>query len=119
VCAKSIPLVYKKGWGSEQWIINTNLYCGKLLTFQEGKRCSFHYHKLKTETFFLDSGLIEIKFSYGDVLEQAESTLLFPGESFHVPLGLRHQMCAVEDSRLYEFSTEHFEEDSYRIVKGD
>ena len=116
---KSTPLVYQKGWGNEQWIVNTKLYCGKLLTFQAGKRCSFHYHKLKTETFYLESGLMEIKFSFQDELEKTESTLLFPGESFHVPLGLRHQMCAIENSKLFEFSTQHFEEDSYRIVRGD
>ena len=42
-----------------------------------------------------------------------------PGDSFHVPVGLKHQMIALEDSELFEFSTEHFEEDSYRVIKGD
>jgi hypothetical protein len=28
-------------------------------------------------------------------------------------------MLALEDSELYEFSTEHFESDSYRLMKGD
>jgi hypothetical protein len=28
-------------------------------------------------------------------------------------------MEALEDSELYEFSTQHFESDSYRLVKGD
>jgi hypothetical protein len=36
-----------------------------------------------------------------------------------IPPGLLHQMQAIEDSELYEFSTQHFESDSYRIVKGD
>jgi len=31
------------------------------------------------------------------------------------PISLRHQMIAIE---LFEFSTQHFGEDSYRIVKG-
>jgi hypothetical protein len=30
-----------------------------------------------------------------------------------------HQMEALEDSELFEFSTQHFESDSYRLVKGD
>ena len=34
-----------KGWGYEKWIVNTPEYCGKLLFFNEGKRCSWHYHK--------------------------------------------------------------------------
>jgi hypothetical protein len=37
----------------------------------------------------------------------------------HIPQGLRHQMIALEDSKLFEFSTTHYESDSYRIVKGD
>jgi len=28
-------------------------------------------------------------------------------------------MIALEDSELFEFSTQHFDEDSYRIIKGD
>jgi quercetin dioxygenase-like cupin family protein len=41
------------------------------------------------------------------------------GEAFHVYRGLRHQMEALEDSELFEFSTEHFDEDSHRVIKGD
>jgi hypothetical protein len=32
---------------------------------------------------------------------------------------MRHQMFAIEDTELFEFSTEHFEDDSYRIKPGD
>jgi len=28
-------------------------------------------------------------------------------------------MIALEDSELFEFSTQHFDEDSHRIIKGD
>ena len=46
-------------------------------------------------------------------------TLLTPGDAFEIPRGRRHQMTALEDSELFEFSTEHFEDDSYRVEKGD
>jgi hypothetical protein len=36
-----------------------------------------------------------------------------------VPIGLRHQMLALEDTELFEFSTQHFDSDSHRIIKGD
>jgi len=36
-----------------------------------------------------------------------------------VPIGLVHQMEALEDSELYEFSTQHFDSDSHRLIKGD
>ena len=60
------PSIYPKGWGHEKWIINNNLYCGKLLSFDKGKKCSFHYHKIKTETFYLQSGLVRLIYSNTD-----------------------------------------------------
>lgn len=111
--------IHPKGWGYEKWIVNNELYCGKLLFFEKNKKCSFHYHKIKTETFYLQSGLIKVLHSYGVDISQAEEVVLKPGDSFQVPVGLKHQMLALENSELFEFSTQHFEEDSYRIVKGD
>ena len=46
----SIPITFvPKGWGFEKWIVNCDEYCGILLYFVIGKRCSWHYHKLKDE----------------------------------------------------------------------
>lgn len=114
-----IPEIHHKGWGYEKWIVNKEEYCGKLLFFKRGKKCSWHYHKVKDEVFYLQSGNLLVKFSTEDDLQRAEEILLFPGDSFHIPIGLRHQMIALQDSELFEFSTQHFEEDSYRIEKGD
>lgn len=60
-----------------------------------------------------------VKFSENEDIKQAEEVILNPGDSFHVYVGLKHQMIALEDSELFEFSTQHFEDDSYRIEKGD
>ena len=108
-----------KGWGYEKWIVNKKEYCGKLLFFNRDKKCSYHYHKLKDEVFYLQSGKIILRYGVDDDLAQANVTILEIGMSFHIPTGLRHQMEAVEDSELFEFSTEHFDSDSYRIVRGD
>lgn len=112
-------MIVKKGWGWENWIVNKPEYCGKLLFFNIGKMCSFHYHKLKDETFYLQSGKLIIRYSHDDNLHNANTLLLLPGESFYVYPELRHQMEALENSELFEFSTQHFDSDSYRIVKGD
>ena len=109
----------KKSWGSEEWIVNNDEYCGKLLFINNGKRCSYHYHVLKKETFYCQRGKVQIKYSLHDDVEKAECVYLHVGESFEVPRGLRHQMIALENSTLVEFSTQHFDEDSYRIIKGD
>mgnify|MGYP003642032230 CR=1 FL=1 len=109
----------KKGWGYELWIVNKEEYCGKLLFFEKGKKCSWHHHAIKDEVFYLQSGKMIVKYSTENDLEQAEQLLLQPGQNFYIYPGLRHQMIALEDSELFEFSTEHFDEDSYRVVKGD
>jgi mannose-6-phosphate isomerase-like protein (cupin superfamily) len=111
------PEYHKKGWGYELWIHNDDEYCGKLLFFKEDKRCSLHYHKKKHETFYLQSGKMILR--YGLSVDRIEERLLTPGDSFEVYRGLLHQMIALENSELFEFSTQHFEDDSYRIEKGD
>ena len=108
-----------KGWGFEKWIVNTEEYCGKLLYFVTGKKCSWHYHKLKDETFYIQSGKILLKYSDGDEMAYADEIVLNRGDKFHIYRGLRHQMFALEDTELFEFSTQHFDEDSYRLSKGD
>ena len=115
-----IPMKHvEKGWGYERWIANGPEYCGKLLFFSKGKRCSWHFHKIKDEVFYLQSGKLKVFYSDSDNLEFAKQIILSPGDNFHVYRGLRHQMLALEDSELFEFSTQHFDSDSYRILKGD
>lgn len=126
-----------KGWGFEKWIVNKEKYCGKLLYFVKGKQCSWHYHKNKDETFYIQSGKVQVLWT--DNLELAESVggiletmgdpkkildelhvlVLEKGDSFHVPPGRVHQILAMEDAELFEFSTFHEDSDSYRIIKGD
>tara|TARA_R110000765_G_scaffold144096_4_gene245987 strand:- start:35 stop:403 length:369 start_codon:yes stop_codon:yes gene_type:complete len=116
----SLQMTYvSKGWGFERWIVNCEQYCGKLLFFEKGKRCSWHFHKIKDEVFYLQSGKMIVKYSDDDDLENAEELVLNAGDNFHIYTGLRHQMIALEDSELFEFSTQHFDSDSYRIAKGD
>ena len=108
-----------KGWGFEKWIVNNEEYCGKLLYFAIGKKCSWHYHILKDETFYIHSGKISLLYSNDDNIELANETILKKGDTFHVYRGLRHQMYALEDTELFEFSTQHFDSDSIRVIPGD
>jgi len=122
-----------KGWGFEKWIVNKPEYCGKLLYIVKDKRCSLHYHKLKDEVFYVQSGLLKIyysddprmeniakwKESFGDYKNFCETAILKPGDNFHVPPGRYHQLVGLQDTELFEFSTEHKDTDSYRLVAGD
>jgi mannose-6-phosphate isomerase-like protein (cupin superfamily) len=58
-------------------------------------------------------------FSEDDDLENACEVVLTSGDAFHVPVGLRHQFFGLQDTRFLEFSTQHFDEDSIRVIKGD
>ena len=126
----------KKGWGFEKIIVNKPEYCGKLLYMVKGRRASLHVHYEKDEVFFLQSGKIKLFFT--DELEIVKRQLeqnkkdfiknpnnylqyiiLERGSNFHIPPGRVHQMVALEDTELFEFSTEHKEEDSIRLIKGD
>ena len=108
-----------KGWGYEKWITNNENYCGKLLFFEKGKRCSWHYHNLKDEVFYIYSGRIQLTYGLTDDKKAASTVILEPGGSFHVPVGLRHQMLGLEETEMFEFSTEHLDSDSVRVEKGD
>jgi quercetin dioxygenase-like cupin family protein len=108
-----------KGWGYEKWITNNERYCGKLLYFNKGKKCSWHYHEIKEETFYVHSGKLHLLYGFDDDINEAEGLILSPGDKFEIPRGLRHQMYAIEDTEMFEFSTQHFDDDSYRVIKGD
>lgn len=112
------PQVHKKGWGEEVWIANTKKYCGKILKFDKGTKFSVHFHGEKEETFFLLYG--SIRFNYYN-LKNADkmNKTLVEGDVVYIPRGNPHQIEALEDSAIIEFSSPHFEEDSYRIEKGD
>ena len=116
--SRDIELVHK-GWGFEKWIVNNEEYCGKLLYFVKGKKCSYHYHKIKDETFYVQSGKILLRYGDDDDYDNAKEIILNPGDKFHIYRGLRHQMEAIEDTEMFEFSTQHFDSDSHRVIRGD
>jgi len=113
------PEYVMKQWGFEKIITNTAKYCGKILHFHKGKKCSFHYHRLKDEVFYIQSGELEVTFGKTDDILMARTIVLTAGDIFHVPVGLRHQMRAIQETDMFEFSTQDFPDDSYRIIKGD
>jgi quercetin dioxygenase-like cupin family protein len=113
---KSTIKVVEKGWGRELWIHNDAQYCGKVLVLNKGKRCSLHFHVKKHETFYVSKGLVRMELVERDGTRSEFE--LRPGEALEIPPGLVHRFTGLEDSEIMEFSTEHFEEDSYRVEVG-
>jgi len=107
-----------KGWGKEIVFVNNGEYCGKILSFEKGKKFSMHYHLLKKETWYVSKGrfiFIWIDTSkgtkHGEYLEVGDVVTNERGEP--------HQLIALEDADIFEVSTQHFDSDSYRIWKGN
>jgi mannose-6-phosphate isomerase-like protein (cupin superfamily) len=106
-----------KSWGREIWIANNPLYCGKILEIDEGKRCSLHFHELKTESFYLRAGRLKVRIKESSEAELIQEFEMGAGECMDVHPGLVHQMEALEKSELIEFSTQHFDSDSHRLSR--
>jgi mannose-6-phosphate isomerase-like protein (cupin superfamily) len=116
----SCPLkIVPKKWGFEKWIVNNEKYCGKILYIIKDYGCSWHFHKIKDETFYVQSGKIILYYGHDKDFSKASSVILEKGDHHHIPTGLIHKMVALQDTELFEFSTQHFDEDSYRIISNE
>jgi quercetin dioxygenase-like cupin family protein len=112
-----IEKLVSKTWGYEKIIVNKQEYCGKILHIVKGCSTSWHFHKLKDETFYVQSGSVTLtyeKHGHNAPLEPLEITL-DAGECFHIPPNTKHKLAANVDSEVFEISTQHFDDDSYRI----
>lgn len=93
----------KKPWGHELWFAHTDKYAGKIVFFNKGHKSSLQYHKLKHETIYLDTGLMNL------TLESENHTLstrkFRAGESVVISPGKKHRVEALENSRIIEVST--------------
>lgn len=107
--------IYEKSWGYEKWIVNNEMFCGKILHINKNASGSYHYHKIKNEVFYVQSGKIKLRYSSDDDITLADEIVLNCGEKFEIPVNLRHQIIGLEESDIFEISTQHFESDSYRI----
>jgi quercetin dioxygenase-like cupin family protein len=101
----------KKNWGHEEWIINNPAYCGKKLVFYSGHQCSMHHHKIKHETFYILTGKVYLETDTNGAIEKR---IMTPGDIAIIQPLTWHQLTALENSEVMEFSTFHMEEDSYR-----
>jgi len=97
----------EKVWGNEEWIVNTDKYCGKILNLNKGFRCSMHHHKQKDETFYIIEGEVLLE-------HDGKMKILKSGESQRILPGQKHRFTGLENSKIIEFSTHHEDVDSYR-----
>jgi len=101
----------KKLWGSEEWIVNNELYCGKFINVKKKHSCSVHYHRIKDETFYILEGKISLELI-------GETKILKKGDSIRLKPNTVHRFTGIEDSIILEISTHHEDTDSYRVLIG-
>lgn len=51
-----------RGWGMEEYLVNSEKYCAKLLWITPGFQSSLHYHSIKEETFVALDGVIKVEY---------------------------------------------------------
>jgi hypothetical protein len=110
--------IYEKGWGKEIWIVNTPQYCLKYLDFKENGKFSMHFHSIKKETWTIQSGrflLHWIDTKNADI----HFMILEKDMIIDILPNLPHQIECLESGRIIEVSTQHLEDDNYRVLKGD
>ena len=110
--------VVKKNWGKEVILHNDSDYCGKILKFKDGAKCSMHFHLKKKESFYVIKGEFLLKFIDTEDATHYEKRI-HVGSVIEINQGDPHQLIALTEGEILEISTQHFDEDSYRIEKGD
>ena len=110
-----LQCIVEKVWGHEEWIANNAQYCGKKMVFKGGFQCSWHHHKIKDETFYLQSGRLVLETEENGRYDQR---IMLPGDVAHVTPLIWHRLSAIDNTELFEFSTFHMEEDSYRRTES-
>lgn len=117
--SKKLPVeIVPKGWGKEIIFVNNDEYCGKLLCFEKDKKFSMHYHIKKKETWYVSKGsfiLIWVETDTGTT----HTEYLNVGDVITNERGEPHQLIALEESEVFEVSTKHYDDDSFRMWKGN
>lgn len=107
-----------KGWGHELIWCTTDKYCGKLMQFHTGAKFSMHFHAEKDETWYVLDGKFKVICIDTKTASQYEKELR-PGDTWHNPPLLPHQVICLEAGTIIEVSTPDSIEDNYRVGKGD
>lgn len=106
-----------KVWGTEEVIVNTPQYCGKILRFAEGHAGSLHYHCAKDECFLAVEGLVEVEIiPPGGAPPYFTMLSGWRGDALRLPPRTVHRVTPLDGPAvLIEFSTSHSDGDVERL----
>jgi len=107
----------EKAWGHEDIWCSNDKYCGKMMSFKQGKCFSMHFHAEKDETWYVLSGKFIVKLIDTKYATQYEHELNI-GDVWHNPPLLPHQLLCIEEGVIIEVSTPDSVEDNHRVMPG-
>ena len=111
------PVRTEKPWGWELLWAHAEDYVGKILFVRAGHALSLQFHRLKDESWYVQSGRAQVEI--GEPGQKVLNTeVLVPGMTLRFPPGTVHRITALEDTTVFEVSTPHLDdvvrlEDSY------
>jgi mannose-6-phosphate isomerase-like protein (cupin superfamily) len=98
-----------KPWGYELLWAHAEQYVGKVLFVRAGCSLSLQFHRVKDESWYVQSGRAELQL--GDVGQAVlKREVVGPGASFRFPPGTVHRVTAIEDTTILEVSTPHLDD---------
>jgi mannose-6-phosphate isomerase len=98
------PRRVEKPWGYELIWAETTAYVGKLLFVKAGESLSLQFHRVKDESWLVQSGRAKLELgSVGDAMLEEE--VVAGGACFHFRPGTVHRVTALEDTTIIEVST--------------
>lgn len=104
--------VVPKVWGEELWLVNSDKYCGKLLTVNKGAESSYHYHREKEETFYCLYGKVSL------TIEGKDYTLTPHSCPMTIEPNEKHSFVGLVESVILEVSTHHDNSDVVRLTES-
>lgn len=97
----------EKPWGYEIIWAKTDKYVGKILKIHPACKLSLQYHEKKTETIYVNQGILELHLVDSNTKE-TKIVRLFKSQSYHIPAGTIHRFASPIDGdgvELIEVST--------------
>lgn len=110
-----------KKWGLEEWLVNNDKYCAKMLWITPGFQCSLHYHPVKHETFVALDGLVRVEYYIKGGKQKIETILVgWRRDMLTLPPNTPHRFWSIgpDGGLLLEISTTHDDADVVRIEES-
>lgn len=97
----------KKPWGDTHVWHSSGSIHGKLISLQAGHRTSLKYHKVKSEVFYVVSGVVKVTYGDSKTTKNVEkhpycSKVLRMSDVLHVQSECPYRLEALEDSVIVE-----------------